>query len=314
MVDLEVEETLREIRERVRATQARATATQTATPTASGLAALESPAAETPAHVGEGRGAASDALARLEANLSTTERAWDRLPPLLSNRTGWVARLELWVKRKIKRALHWITWEQVNFNSSVHHSLRDARAALAAHEQLLSRVQSESASLVASFRLLKAEADAERARGEAERSRAEADRTRAEARLSEFGARIAAAEARFDAGVARVSKQLGEAVAQLREEQRAHAENLTGAQGALVEAWRGEQDAFADGLRGEQGARLAEFRHEVSERLETLLDEQRVCFRQLSLEASEAALANERARRRIETRLDEIGKAVNRES
>lgn len=304
MVEREVEETLREIRERVRASHA--TATQHAAPSAVGLASAESLAAEPYAAEADGRGAASDALARLEANLSTTERAWNRLPPLLSNRDGWVARLELWVKRCIKRAAHWFTWEQVNFNSSVHHSLRDARAALAAHEQLLSRMQSESASLAASLRQWKAEADSERAKAEAERSRAEADRSRTEARLSELGSRFAAAEARFEAEVARVREQLEAAVVQLRDEQRAHAENLSGAQGALVEAMRGEQEALAEAVRGEQSARLAEFRSEVSGRLATLLDEQRVCFRQLSLEANETAVAGERARRRLESRLEAL--------
>ena len=129
MADREVEETLREIRERVRATAA-GQATQQVT-AAAGVVAPPSVAAGAPNVEANGRGAASDALSRIEAHLSTTERAWNRLPPVLSNRGGWVARIELWVKRKIKRALHWMTWEQVNFNSSAHQALRDARAAFA---------------------------------------------------------------------------------------------------------------------------------------------------------------------------------------
>ncbi len=287
----DVEETLREIRERVRAASSQA-------PPLAGVAA-EPHAVETRAAEMNGRGAlaASDALSRMEAHLSTTERAWNRLPPVLSNRDGWVARLELWVKRVIKRGLHWMTWEQVNFNSSVHHALRDARAALASHEQLLSRMQSERDT---SLRLLKSEAEAER--------------TRVDTRLLELGSRLAASEARLEAQLKRMyeqltasaeqlsasAEQLSASVVQLRDELRAHEENLSGTQGALAES-----------LRGEQGARLAEFENEVRERMNALLEEQRVCFRQLSLEAGETAVTHDRARRSLESRLEAMEKAVN---
>ena len=134
MVDQEVENTLREIRERVLAESAQALpAEQLAAPT-NGAGAAGGEAAQVPQANGRASG---EALARLQANLATTERAWPRLPPLVSYRRGLVARLELWVKRQIKRATHWFTWEQVNFNSAVHHALGDAREALAAHEQRL---------------------------------------------------------------------------------------------------------------------------------------------------------------------------------
>src|SRR5688500_3376385 len=195
MADREVEETLREMRERVRANAAAQTTRQV---TAAGAASPQAVSAAGDAAVeANGRGAASDALSRIEAHLSTTERAWNRLPPVLSNRGGWVARLELWVKRKIKRALHWVTREQVNFNSSVHQALRDARAALAAHEQLITKIQSErqseSAAHAASIRQLKAELKAELM------AEAEAERTRVDARLLELGSRLAAAEAGLEA-------------------------------------------------------------------------------------------------------------------
>ena len=66
-------------------------------------------------------------LSLIESYLTTTARAWDRLPPLVSNRSGLIARVELWLKRQLKRATHWYTWEQVNFNAAVHHALRDLR-------------------------------------------------------------------------------------------------------------------------------------------------------------------------------------------
>jgi hypothetical protein len=289
MADIEVEETLREIRERVRASAPHLQAPQPAT--AGGIvAAPESLDAEryAPGDNGRAGDAAADALSRMEANLSTTERAWSRLPPLLSNRKGWTARLELWVKRKIKRAAHWFTWEQVNFNSSVHNALRDARATLALHEQLLQRMQSESATNGASLRQLRAEAEAER--------------SRVNSRLLELGARLAAAQAKFDAGAAQLHQQLSSSVEQLsssieqlRAEQREHSESL-----------RAEQDASAGSLRVEQQQRLAEFENEVRERFSTILDEQRVCFRQLSLEAAETEVMNDRARRLLEARLEAL--------
>ncbi len=42
------------------------------------------------------------------------------------------------------------------------------------------------------------------------------------------------------------------------------------------------------------------------ERIAHLLDEQRVCFRQLSLEAGEAAVTQDRARRLIEARIEAL--------
>ncbi|HEX8353827.1 MAG TPA: hypothetical protein VF611_13055, partial [Pyrinomonadaceae bacterium] len=162
-------------------------------------------------------------------------------PPMLSYRRGAAARLELWLKRLVARAAHWFTWEQVNFNSAVHHALGDARAALSAHEQALARLQSE---IVAALR---AEAEADRAR------------------VSELQARLAQAEARFESGV---------------------------------------RQALAEGLE-----RLAEAqRDEVRGRLDSVLEEQRVCFKQLSLEAGEAAVMHDRARRQLEARLEALEK------
>src|SRR5207248_5195617 len=139
MVDNEVENTLREIRERV-LVESRSRAESQASPPAGQSLTPDGASAEHAAHDGP----AVEALARLQANLSTTERAWSRLPPLGSYRRGLPARVELWLKRQIKRAAHWFTWEQVNFNSAAHNALdpahcalSDARDALAAHERAL---------------------------------------------------------------------------------------------------------------------------------------------------------------------------------
>ncbi|MDQ5838448.1 MAG: hypothetical protein M3379_16855 [Acidobacteriota bacterium] len=273
MVDQEVEDTLREIRERVLAESAREQAGEHLTAQPGGAAAVAVGSAQAP-HV-NGR-APGDALARLQANLSTTERTWSRLPPLISYRRGFAARLELWLKRQIKRAAHWFTWEQVNFNSAVHHALGDALAALAAHEQrlaaheqrlaaheqALAREQADIAKLRDSFEQLRAGADAERARA------------------SELYARV---------------------------------EQLSAEQHAFAEALRTDRRALAEGLRDEQRARAAEILGEMRERAERLLEEQRVCFKQLSLEAGEAAVLHDRARRQMEARLEALEKAVNRE-
>jgi septal ring factor EnvC (AmiA/AmiB activator) len=281
MVDQEVEDTLREIRERVLAESAQALPAEPLSSQPNGAAAVVAESA--PLAQANGR-ASGEALARLHANLSTTERAWSRLPPLVSYRRGFVARFELWLKSQVKRAAHWFTWEQVNFNSAVHHALGDAREALsaheqrlaaheqkmaaheqkmAAHEQALARAQAETAALRASFEQLRAESDSERAR------------------LSGLYAR------------------LGAGVEQLRAEQH-----------AFAEAARADQRALADGLRDEQRAqaqaRAAEILNEMRERADRLLEEQRVCFKQLSLEAGEAAVMHDRARRQIEARLEAL--------
>ena len=88
---------------------------------------------------------ARQTLVRMEADLTVTARAWSRLPPMASYRGGTGARLELWVKRLIKRAAHWFTWEQVNFNSAVNDALRAAHSLLAEQakelEELRARVE-----------------------------------------------------------------------------------------------------------------------------------------------------------------------------
>jgi hypothetical protein len=265
MADLEVENTLREIRERVLAeAQSRApepVAASSAAQPASGAGA-------------NGAGAyASEALARMDANLATTGRAWSRLPPMLSYRRGAAARLELWLKGLVRRAAHWFTWEQVNFNSAVHHALGDTRAALAAHEQALARTRDE---FVAELRAVREEAAAERAHA------------------AELQARLAQAEARFEAGGA-----------QLRQAFAAGLERLAESQRAAAAALRAE---LGDAQRAQLDARAGELHAEMRQRVDGLLEEQRVCFKQLSLEASEAAVMHDRARRQMEARLEALEK------
>jgi hypothetical protein len=211
MADMEVENTLREIRERVLASSAARAPEQVRTTDDARNGGDDSHDPRS--------GDAGEALARMDANLSTTGRAWSRLPPVLTYRRGALARVELWLKRMVKRATHWFTWEQVNFNSAAHNALGDARAALDAHTRALDALRDELGRLRA-----------------------------------EMEARLSSAES---------------GLAELR--------------GAA-----GENRARADGL----------------------LEEQRVCFRQLSLEAAEMSVTHDRARRGIEARLEALEKTV----
>src|SRR2546423_4137729 len=163
MVEHEVENTLREIRERVLAESRPRAEAEGPPPAGQSL---------TPGGVAtEHDGPAVEALARLQANLATTERAWSRLPPVLSYRRGLPARVELWLKRQIKRAAHWFTWEQVNFNSAAHHALdaahralSDALEALAAHERALTAHEQALSDARDMLRRLQSESDANAAR------------------------------------------------------------------------------------------------------------------------------------------------------
>src|SRR5438067_6303348 len=131
----EVESILNEIRERVRTEEKqREAAVAVATQNGNDSKPAISPTA--PA-------IATESLARLEAHLTTTSRAWDRLPPLFSNRSGIAARFELWIKARMKSLSHWFTWEQINFNSAAHHGLSDALEALRVHEEHLIKMQEE---------------------------------------------------------------------------------------------------------------------------------------------------------------------------
>jgi hypothetical protein len=141
MADIEVENILREIRERVYTEQQASTATRL-TDSNGGGASRENGELE------------SGDLARLESYLTTTARAWDRLPPVLSNRSGTTARIELWLKRHFKRATRWYAWEQVNFNAAVHHALSDIVQLLSANQKTIENLRAESESRLERTRLI----------------------------------------------------------------------------------------------------------------------------------------------------------------
>src|SRR5688572_26957114 len=130
MAESEVETILREIRERVLAQQqlagndvAAAAADRTTNGNEGNGASDFARGADVAQHESQVTAAAN--LALINSYLTTTARAWDRLPPVISNRSGLTASVELWVKRKLKRATRWYAWEQINFNAAVHHAIRD---------------------------------------------------------------------------------------------------------------------------------------------------------------------------------------------
>lgn len=103
------------------------------------------------------------ALAQTQVCLTVTERAWNRLPPLMSNRSGSTARVELWAKRLIKRLTHWFTWEQVNFNAVVNKALRAITSVLTTHDKQHAEMQlkiEELTTKIEELSVLKAELEA----------------------------------------------------------------------------------------------------------------------------------------------------------
>lgn len=188
--------------------------------------------------------AAAEKLALLNSYLVTLSRAWDRLPPVVSNRSGLSARIELWIKRHLKRATRWYSWEQINFNATVHHSIRDILQVLTTYQQEFERLQSQHA----------AERQADSASHQALRFELETQRQTVEAQR--------------------------------------HTIEM---QGRTIEA-----------RSSEMKQRTTELLNETRERLQHIQEEQRVAFKQLSLENSEAAVLEDRARRKTETLLEEL--------
>jgi hypothetical protein len=83
----------------------------------------------------------------------------------------------------------------------------------------------------------------------------------------------------------------------------ARSETRTAALGVLI-------TKQLDETRVQLDSRLAELAAELRESDQQLREEQRVCFKQLSLAESEAAVMEDRGRRVIESRLDKLEKAL----
>jgi len=281
----EVESILNEIRERVRTEEKeREAAVAVATQNGNDSKPAISPTA--PA-------IATESLARLEAHLTTTSRAWDRLPPLFSSRSGIAARFELWIKARMKSLSRWFTWEQINFNSAAHHGLSDALEALRVHEEHLIKMQEE---LNQTKEALRSESNQTR---EALGQTTEA--LRAESRQTTEALRVESRQT-----TETLQTELAHTTESLREERNQTNEALASELRQTAASLRTDLAQTTEDLRASIDARGAETDARISELGDDLHEEQRVCFKQLSLEASEAAVREDRGRRAIEARLEKL--------
>ena len=281
----EVESILNEIRERVRTEEKeREAAVAVATQNGNDSKPAISPTA--PA-------IATESLARLEAHLTTTSRAWDRLPPLFSNRSGIAARFELWIKARMKSLSRWFTWEQINFNSAAHHGLSDALEALRVHEEHLIKMQEE---LNQTKEALRSESNQTR---EALGQTTEA--LRAESRQTTEALRVESRQT-----TKTLQTELAHTTELLREERNQTNEALASELRQTAASLRTDLAQTTEDLRASIDARGAETDARISELGDDLHEEQRVCFKQLSLEASEAAVLEDRGRRALEARLEKL--------
>ena len=238
MVDDEVVEILAEIKRRVSTAPER--------PVAEVSRTLENPASIASRPIAGNNGF---------AGLSVMARAWDRLPPVVSNRTGALARLELWIKERFRAAFRWFTWEQVNFNSATHQTLLEVVESLKAYEQRLAEITNAL---------------------DAQREHLDQELKQLSSTLPSLTMQIEQVDRKQLALIAQLNARL-EGVSQLAKDQ--HAETQ---------------------------ARLAELAAESRVRDEQLTDEQRVCYKQLSLELSESRVLEDRARRELEARLTKL--------
>jgi flagellar biosynthesis GTPase FlhF len=178
----------------------------------------------------------------------------------------------LWVKARLKAMSRWFIWEQVNFNSAVHHALAETLHALAAYQQELAALRVELAR-------------------QAEVSRAGFERRSQELTTVRVG---------LEAQTAELKKENTNLIAR----------NAAGIETRVTEM-AAELTRKIDEARADLTPRLAELAGELRESDQQLREEQRVCFKQLSLEASETAVDEDRGLRLIETRLDKLEKALS---
>ena len=296
----EVESILNEIRERVRADENQREAASALT-IRNGHGLDSSPS---PSTIATG----PESLARLEAHLTTTSRAWDRLPPVFSNRSGMAARLELWLKARLKSLSRWFTWEQINFNSAVHHGLSDALEGLRAHEQQLIRMQTELNQTKEALRV-ELNQTTEILRSESRQTteilRSES-RQNTEALRSELRQTTEALRSESRQTTEALQADLAHTAEALRGENSQTNEALASELRQTAASLRADFGQTAENLLATIDARGTEMNARVAELGDDLHEEQRVCFKQLSLEASEAAVLEDRGRRALETRLEKL--------
>jgi uncharacterized phage infection (PIP) family protein YhgE len=281
---MDVEEILNQIRERVVAEHS-VRPDETALVTNGSSSNGSSPAANY-----------DDALQRLRTHLAIAGRAADRLPPVFSSRQGTRARLELWIKNKSKPLTRWFTWEQVNFNRAVNDALDDVVEILKGEAQELAALRRQ---LSQEMQAVRAEAD-ERAH-ELQSSQA-LFRSEIEARLQQLKQEMRSLTT--------------ETAEQANNYARQHSSLAADYQRLLTEHTKLADQVIdlAAQLRAEdreiKSAQDEEINRRLSQLAADLKEEQRVCFRQISLETGEAAVLEDRARRALLSRLERLEKVL----
>ena len=266
MIDEEVETVLREIRERVIAQPLAEPSSGSIPGDANGNQNAQMMA------IADSSARSSEAISRLHAHLTTTARAWDRLPPVFSNRSGTPARIEVWIKARLKKLTHWFTWEQVNFNAAVHHALGETLKTLSEQEAAIRSQLVHNETL----------------RGEIQAQQDEIDTLRAQ---------LHADAAARKADLQNQQQQTNALQAELRGE---------------LEAVRIHSEDQAAELQKKTNAESAKLAGELRDRMDRLENEQRVCFKQLSLETNETAVSSDRAQQRIHALLEEMNQRTRR--
>lgn len=291
MIDEEVETVLREIRERV--------TSQPLAETSSGLSpvAINGDQNTEMVSLAETTARSSEAIARLNAHLTTTARAWDRLPPVFSNRSGTSSRIEVWIKARLKRFSRWFTWEQINFNAAVHHALIETLKALTEQDAVVARLRSQLSAFENNARI-----EGEALRGEIQRQRDEIDIHQDE--INSLRAQLQA-----DVAARRTDGQN-----QQREANGLRAEIRGGLEAVRIQSedQQTELSAKLETAQTEAAKKLAELAGELRERQNSIENEQRVCFKQLSLETNETAIAGDRALQRLQALLEEMNQRIKR--
>ena len=132
---------------------------------------------------------------------------------------------------------------------------------------------------------------------------------RLEAELRSIAANVRGLQERsaaLESDLAQAREEQGHQVQRLSSEQSEKIHQVAAEQSDKINQVATEQSEKILQLSGEQG----DLRRELGERIQHLLDEQRVCIRQLSLQASEEAVLADRARRAAELKLEELARRV----
>ena len=185
-----------------------------------------------------------------------------------------------------------------------------ATAVLAAVKAIRESIQDTSARLseLEGERLSKFDAELEELRrelGQLKRERADS--------IKDAGDRAAELREQLE----KFAREQTESRDALSREQDKKLESLARDQERSVEALAREQNQKTENFSRAQSekleqlsASLADLGREIRERIQNVLDEQRVAIRQLSLKASEDAVLSDRARRAAEAKLEELAKRV----